>query len=266
MVKISTARNWNELQDMLFESSWDERLGRFRSPFVFRGLSDASYTLTTSLQRLGGDFTKVENHLIRNFQKYARRDLVERDSIWNWISIAQHHGLPTRLLDWTFSPFVAMHFATVNIEKNNLDAVIWAVDFVRSHELIPEKLKTALTNEGSATFTVEMLSNIIPSLYHLDNLTDDKFLLFFDPPSVDDRIVNQYALFSVISDSSATMDNWINEHQGLVRKIIIPAKIKWEIRDKLDQANITERVLITGMDGLTQWLKRHYCSRSNFNQ
>jgi len=45
---------------------------------------------------------------------------------------------------------------------------------------------------------------------------------------------------------------------GIARKIIIPASLKWEVRDKLDQANINERVLFPGLDGLSRWLKRHY--------
>ena len=48
---------------------------------------------------------------------------------------------------------------------------------------------------------------------------------------------------------------WLEARSVIARKLIIPAALKWEIRDKLDQANITERVLYPGLDGLSQWLR-----------
>jgi hypothetical protein len=90
---------------------------------------------------------------------------------------------------------------------------------------------------------------------------DEDFVLFVEPPSFDERIVNQYALFSLMSGPEATLDDWLEEHADLWRKLVIPADLKWEVRDKLDQANITERVLFPGLDGLSRWLARHYRPR-----
>ncbi len=253
-----TVSSWNELQTELFAESWNEKLGRFRSRYAFRGLSDSNYKLESRLARHGGDFRKLEKHLLRNFKKYAHRSVVEKDSIWNWLSVAQHYGLPTRLLDWTYSPFVAMHFATADIDAFNVDGVIWAVNYVKTHNILPEKLSRKLEEEGANVFTVEMLFESIKSLTELENLSSDPFILFFEPPSIDDRIVNQFAFFSMSSDSRVVLNSWLEDKMDFWRKIVIPAELKWEIRDKLDQANITERVLFPGLDGLTKWLTRHY--------
>ena len=257
-----TVTSWNDLQTKLFDDSWNEKLGRFRSRYAFRGLSDRNYKLESRLSRHGGNFRKLENHLLRNFKKYAHRSVVEKDSIWHWLSVAQHYGLPTRLLDWTYSPFVAMHFATANIDKFNLDGVIWAVNYVKTHSILPAKLRAKLEHEGANVFTVEMLFESIKSLKELEDLSEEPYVIFFEPPSMDDRIVNQFAFFSVLSDSSIVLDGWLEDQHDMWRRIIIPAELKWEIRDKLDQANITERVLFPGLDGLSKWLARHYSPKN----
>jgi hypothetical protein len=253
--------DWNELNEQLYGNAFNPRIGRIRSTLAFRGVSSADYPLTTSLSRLGGEYAQMEQHLLRNFRKYARRGDVQTDSVWNWMAVAQHHGLPTRLLDWTFSPQVAMHFATARLREYERDAVIWTVDFVRAHALLPGPLREEMQAESADVFTVEMLARRAQTLEDFDALDDEPFVLFFEPPSLDDRIVNQFALFSVMSCPESRLEEWLDAHPEIVRRIVIPAELKWEVRDKLDQANVTERVLFPGLDGLSAWLKRYYSPR-----
>ena len=255
-----TVSSWNELGDLLYEGSWKERLGRFRSSFAYRGQADAGDDLHTSLGRLGGP-PELEGHLLRNFRKYAQRTAAPGDSVWNWLAVAQHHGLPTRLLDWTYSPYVAMHFATENLDRYDRDGVIWCVDYSRTNQVLPDRLKQILADEGSDVFTAEMLGRASATLQNFDRLSDADFVAFLEPPSLDDRIVVQFALFSLASNPRLQLDRWLWEHPDTYRRVIVPASVKWEVRDKLDQANITERVLYGGLDGLSAWLKRYYRPR-----
>lgn len=253
--------SWNDLIEKLYADSWQEDIERHRSNYAFRGLSNKDYELRTSLIRILGDkYYDLEFHLIRNFVKYARIENSSHYTIWNWLAIAQHHGLPTRLLDWTYSPFAAMHFATSNTAKYDVDGVIWCVDFVKIHEILPKIFKDELRREGSNVFTVEMLSKVCGSLKDFDekSISEDGFVLFFEPPSMDDRIVNQFALHSIISNPKTILNGILIKHPDLYKRIIIPRDLKWEIRDMLDQANINERVMFPGLDGLSKWLTRYY--------
>jgi hypothetical protein len=255
------AESWLHLHELLFAEAWHEGLGRFRSDFACRGEGDSRNDLTTSLMRLGGDYVSVETHLLRNFRKYAHRSDVPEDSLWNWLAVAKHHGLPTRLLDWTYSPYVALHFATANPLIFDRDGAIWLVNFVEANQLLPKKLKRTIEEEGANALSADMLGQSAASLGEFDRLGDD-FVVFFEPPALDDRIVNQYALFSLMPDPHGRLDVWLERHESLGRRIILPADLKWEVRDKLDQANITERVLFPGLDGIAVWLRRYFSPRA----
>jgi FRG domain len=251
--------NWLELQEALFADSWQSPIQRFRSNFVFRGVPRATHGLDTSLQT--GGFEAHEPHLLTSFRKYALRNAVPGDFVWNWLSLAKHHGLPTRLLDWSYSPYVGLHFATQNLKDFEQDGAVWCVDYRATNELLPRKLRSILDEDDANIFTTEMLNRVAHTLADFDGLGRDDFILFFEPPSLDDRIVNQFALFSLPSSPTLRLDEFLRRHERNYRRIIIPAALKWEIRDKLDQANITERVLFPGLDGLSQWLKRYFTTR-----
>jgi hypothetical protein len=255
------ATSWRHLDDLLFEGAWNPRLRRFRSHFAFRGDRRCNRSLTTGLMRVGGDTAAKERHLIRNFRKYARRTFVGDDSVWNWLAMAQHHGLPTRLIDWSYSPYVALHFVTGSANTMDVDGEVWMMSLRRAHQELPGALRELLRAEGSDVFTGEMLSRVADSLEALVDLAAEPFVLFLEPPSLDDRIINQAALFSLMSTAEANLGEWLDRRPDAFRRVVIPAELKWEVRDRLDQINLNERVLFPGMDGLSAWLARYYRER-----
>ena len=266
MAEEHVAASWTELVENLYEGSWNDELRRFRSPFAFRGLSREHHGLSSSLRRLAqgeADVNRLELALLRNFRKYAHGEAAGADSIWHWLALGQHRGLPTRLLDWTYSPLVALHFATDDPTRYHEDGIVWAVNFVEANKSLPRKLRRILEEECSDTFTVEMLAPF-RTLREFDALAREPFVVFMEPPAVDRRILNQFALFSLMSSPRAVMDDWLRSRPELCRRIVVPAALKWEIRDKLDQANVNERVLFPGLDGLSKWLTRYYMPTGNW--
>lgn len=258
------ANSWLHLLDELFHNAWDPKIRRFRSPYVFRGMSDASSDLSTSLQRLARahcDFEKLENHLLRNFRKYAHSQPAVGSSIWNWMALAQHHGLQTRLLDWTYSPLVALHFLTEDVTRENIDGAVWCVNHGDSLKYMPEELRRLADEHGTPAFTAEMLDEVSPTIESLARLKPHDFVVFLEPPSLDPRIESQFALFSLMSDPAKSMHEWLATKPGMARRIIVPASLKWEVRDKLDQSGINERLLLPGLDGLAKWMSRYYRAR-----
>jgi len=264
MSALERATSWTQLLDQLYAGSWNPGLQRLRSPFAFRGLESTHQQLSNSLRRLTAgqaSITTLETSLLRNFRKYAHAaPATGVDSIWHWLALGQHYGLPTRLIDWTYSPFVALHFATATPEAYDVDGVVWCTNFVEANKLLPKRLKAILEEEQSQTFTVDMLSEF-QSLKAFDSLARDPFVVFIEPPSLDTRILNQFALFSLMPDAGGNLEGWLDEHPDLSRRVVVPAELKWEVRDMLDQANINERTLFPGLDGLSRWLERYYTPR-----
>lgn len=256
--------NYREFQDMLYEIALTEH-GRYRSNFVFRGVGNKLWGLETSLQRMGTHAAAIERPLLRNFLKYAGPGEVSSDALLYQLALAQHHGLPTRVLDWTTSPRVASHFALSNENHFDVDGAIWCVDVANARRVLPSSLATILKVEDAFVFSVDMLDKY-KSLSDFDNIEPiSEFVLFFEPPSLDGRIVNQGAVLSMMPGPDFDLKTYIlrPENKDLVKRIIIPAGIKWELRDKLDQDNVSERMLFPGLDGTARFLTRYYSAGPN---
>ncbi len=256
-------RTLDDLFPLLKERQFEHEIGRFRSNFVYHGTCNAAFRLSTSLQRnCKGRQAELEPSILRNFSKYAASEDpdIER-SVWRQLIIGQHHGLPTRLLDWTYSPLIGLHFAVndPNLEKmDKHECILWKIDVAELHAMLPEHYQAVLRDDQALIYTVKMLDGLSPTLEQYDRDMGSDSLLIMEPPSIDQRIINQYSYFSVVPRGISDVEEFFQTRTQNVVKYIIARNIRWEISDMLDQFNITERTIYPELDGLTKMLARHY--------
>lgn len=125
----------------------------------------------------------MERHLLRNFIKYAEhRPDARHDSVWHWMALAQHHGLPSRMLDWSYSPLVALHFVTEISSAFDEDGGVWCVDYQAVKRALPPLLRHVLDEEASDVFTLELLGEAAASLESFATSAANRHYCFSNRP------------------------------------------------------------------------------------
>ncbi|MFH1023058.1 MAG: FRG domain-containing protein [Planctomycetota bacterium] len=209
----------------------------------------------------------LELGFLRNFKKYACSfpEATHCKSDWDWLALGRHHGWDTRLLDWTASPLVALHNATCDEKDFDKNGVVWVVNCTKIHKELPPCVKIMLGESGDPILpNSEKVGRFAETIQVFDSFCDKPFLMFFEPYSIDARIVNQYAMFSVMNGADHFVRKYLSEKlkdPRAVRRVRIPWRLKPKIRNMLDQCNITERMLYPDLDGLAAWLNRYYGPR-----
>lgn len=252
-----------QLVDLATPSEADPASGRLRSTAVFRGSRHVDGRLLTSLDRLGGvdpphAKAHLEEHILRNFIRYSRPHLPHpAGNPWELLVTAQHHGVPTRLLDWSYSPLVAAHFATSG--EGDADRIVWRLDWAAMHRhfglppfaFLVEDVGDLLRQQG------------VESLWELFGRPDggeSRVVCMLDPPALDARIVAQAAAFTVSADKTRSLDQVLRE-RGIVHlltRYVIPAERVPSLRDQLDLVTMDERRLFPDLDGVAAQMRRYY--------
>jgi len=269
--KSTTVDSWDKLISLIHSEKFVPKKAsegnHYRSPYIFRGMDSADWNMQTSLERLNHDSEKalllIEKSLIRSFRKFAKDGLFDKQSEWYILAVAQHNGLPTRCLDWTWSPMVALHFACGKVEHKEEDGVVWCLDATILREINEKIIKPNKSIKGvSWVYDTKLLEDNFAKLKNITEQDKDDFLILWEPPSIDTRIANQGGLLSISNQINKSQDQilikYIKDYPDLVHRIIIKSEIKGRIRDMLDMNNISERTLFPGLPGLCDWLKRYY--------
>ena len=260
MPKSIRIQTLGELIDRVTPDKPDPRTGRRRDAGVYRGAADAEASLLTSLDRLGGKphaKTGLEAHILRNFIRYSRPHLGrEPANDWEHLVSAQHHGAPTRLLDWSYSPLVAAFFAT-RPGASDSDRVIWRLDWQPVHEKFGLPSLSVMPGDLGEIF--EKGAHFSPwDLF--DERDDHEFAALIEPPSVDTRLVTQAAVFTLCSDKSMPFDRFLAKHglEKYLTRFVIESGDVERVRDQLDLVGMDERRLFPDLDGVAASLRRYY--------
>lgn len=265
MITTVKINSLEQVMELAFQQEYDQSIDRFRNTYFYRGLNNSNYNLITSLQRVcGNKAAQLEPYMLRNFAKYASiDDPTVNDSEWKAMIVGQHHGLPTRLMDWTISIPMALHFATTENDLSQMEAhdcAVWRYDAQEIKNLLPVKIQAGM-QASTVIFSLKDLEGVISGIDEYDRLLTNKAFITLEPPSIDQRIVSQFSYFTILPAGITDMIDYLDKNTNNTVQYIIDKSLRWQIRDTLDQWNISERTVFPGLDGLAAWLRRYYYVR-----
>lgn len=245
-----TVESWNHLQEAI-----DPLAGRC----IFRGQENCEWSLIPSFNRLvpcadESEALRLERDAILAFRSEAHLHLNPSvippnafklnalDTYLEWLMLMQHHGAPTRLLDWTYSPYVAIYFAVIDQEKS--DAAIWYFDW----------------QSVNRTFFQHHGKNPDSDYFDFADLPADQIMLTSGNPVLYVAQKKMRTARECAQQGVFTFTNRLAAHHQEViaqtcqdhgfGRIIVPEELKKEFAWRLRLMNVTAASLFPGVEGI----------------
>jgi FRG domain len=167
---------------------------------------------------------------------------------WEWYFLMQHHGAPTRLLDWTDGALIALYFA-VKDNPGFYPAAVWALD---PYELNWQVIRRAEVLAPSAAGTPDddrrRVKYWLPKRFAKVRLRPEPIAVF--PTHIATRIRNQRSCFTVHGRDEAGLEKFCKGTKFCLKKILIPSRSVRDIKRDLETCGIDESTIFPDLDGL----------------
>lgn len=284
--EVKTWAKWEELLDRLeSEANQCEQRGQW----IYRGQSCANHGLLTSLERACHrwrcyDYSEVEKKIIREFKRRYQQyvsHMPAKDDYFEWLSIMQHYGAPTRHLDWTYSAYVAAYFALekggakdggckikeCNEKENDCGfAVVWALE----SNWCMKKISQQLGLNDKDRYDIDRTDGYSQALMDkvFSKPTCSPGVAVINPYNLLERLSLQQGAFTIPTDISKSFEDNLKVtfedslegklgSKNKIIKIIIPrdVEVAREFFSKLNRMNVNSATLFPGLDGFAQSLK-----------
>ena len=265
-------KNWTDAKQFIETDllTWSKKYitGAGAPSWIFRGLSNANYELCSSIERIYPDATgtlleMIESHLLMAFDTNAHnytelkklpRKTLERHAI------LQHYGAPTRLVDWTYSPYIAAYFAFENRQiKDDQEVCIWAMDMNILQNFAYAELLKIKDKFRDASFLDTMRPVIRPQDYFsLISESGLNLILSYKPDMQFQRMTQQQGLFLFQNSTNHSfMEGLANiDAPDFCYKIKISCKagMRLEVLRSLQYMGINSSTIYPGFEGFVRSL------------
>lgn len=270
-------RPFTEYTRQLDLESWSDfkkKVDSFQLEWIYRGQAMASWSLASSLERsptlleLDHDIERV---LVAEYRRAIRtfdKDIKEPETTLEWLALLQHHGTPTRLLDFSMSPYIAAYFAFQEDHPNQAEPVaIWCLNRARFYSAALELLKTRFDGENWGGKAYLFSDEEFEELF---SHTDLDCVMPFRLRRLDQRQLTQQSVFLVPMNPHKALAEQLAFFDYQAKPIMTKLTIPWQdrkaaLRD-LVKMNITHATLFLGVDGFSRALNLKYSTLATIGE
>ncbi len=235
--------------------TWDDFLKLVTCPpysnWAFRGERDERLPLYSSISRYLRNFRidsrawpEQESRILRIFKRKAHQFLDKPpapDDDFQWLALMQHHGAPTRLIDFTWSPYVAAFFA---LERTLADGVVWSMNPAR-------------IDSGRAPARIRRMDPRRPGNFSQYFLKGQQRIIWMgEPHTMNSRLIAQSGTFAVPGVLDRPVEEILSntDQDDVLAKIVLANSVREVGMRELYRMNITHATLFPDLDGLAKSL------------
>lgn len=240
--------------------------------FVYRG-QKANYSLSSTLERacrepdgaLSTAARSLEDRCVREFRRRVHHyvpDVPRPSHRFELLALMQHHGAPTRLLDWTYSLEIATHFALVQAaDEPRTDVAVWVVNDTWCKAAAIDVLRPTRTDRDLRMLDIPIDYRHEPHLAKIllgEPVVPSVFPV--NPFRLNQRLTIQKGVFLCPGDVTRSFEENLRALDGHHReenvlKFILPHGCRQDAAERLYELNISESTLFPGLDGFARSLK-----------